>query len=109
MDIRADRAAMNDENLTAFLAEHGMGWRVFPNRFIKSGQSWIPRRRFRPLKDIADAFRVLEQAADGFCLTNDRNIFTAEVQINGLRGRASGEPKARTVSTAIGRALGLDI
>lgn len=107
---RANRAAMSDDELTAHLAEFVMGWKRAPDRFIKPGRSWIPRWRFRPLEELADAFQLLDQAADHFRLTCDRNrVFTAEVQIGHHRGKASANQVARTITTAVARALGLTV
>jgi hypothetical protein len=101
---------MNDDQLTAHLAECVMKWRVTPDRFIKSGRTWIPKWRFQPLMDLNDAFRLLDHAADRYSLTEDRQgIFGANVQISGHRGKAAGEPKARTITIAVARALGLEV
>jgi hypothetical protein len=86
-----------------------MGWKVAPDRFIKSGRSWIPRWRFRPLAEIADAFRLLDHAAAHYTLTRDCSAFAAEVQIGSCRGKAVGEHKARTITLAVARALRLEV
>jgi hypothetical protein len=101
---------MTDYELTAQLAELVMGWKRAPDRFIKHGRSWIPRWRFRPLEELADAFQLLDHAADHFRLTCDRSrVFTAEVQIGHHRGKASGNQVARTITIAVARALGLTV
>jgi len=101
---------MNDDRLTAHLAERVMGWRATPDRFIKSGRTWIPRWRFQPLVELADAFQLLDQAATRYSLTRDRyGIFKAAVRIGGRWGKASGEPKARTITISVARALGLEV
>ena len=99
---------MNDEQLTDELAVRVMGWRPGPDRFIKSGRSWIPRWRFRPLTDLADAFQVLDHVADHYALTKDGHTFKALVRAGSGRGTASGELMARTIAVAVARALGLD-
>jgi hypothetical protein len=101
---------MTGEQLTAVLAEKVMGWRATPDRFIKSGRTWIPRWRFQPLVELADAFQLLDQSATRYSLTRDHyGIFTAAVRIGGRRGKASGEPKARTITISVARALGLEV
>jgi hypothetical protein len=101
---------MDDNRLTEQLAAQILGWKAAPDRFIKSGRSWIPKWRFQPLVDLEDAFQLLDQAAHRYSLTRDRHgIFGASVEIGGCRGKASGEPKARTVTIAIARALGLKV
>jgi len=101
---------MSDSNLTSELAVLVMGWKATPDRFIKSGRSWIPKWRFQPLVDLADTFQLLDQAATRYSLTRDRyGIFGATVRIAGRWGKASGEPKARTITIAVARALGLEV
>jgi hypothetical protein len=101
--------AMTEQALTGILAERVMGWKVAPDRFIKSGRSWIPRWRFRPFADLADAFQLLDRAAAHYTLTCDCSTFAAEVQIESCRGKAVGEHKARTITVAVARALRLEV
>src|SRR5690349_4165886 len=99
---------MSDDALTAQLVERIMGWKIGPDRFIKSGRSWIPRWRFRPFLDPSNALELLDKAADRFRVTSpSRNVFIAEVRIHGRCGKASGEEFARTIVTALARALRL--
>ena len=49
---------MNDDRLTEKVAALVLGWKATPDRFIKAGRSWIPRWRFRPFVEFADAFRL---------------------------------------------------
>jgi len=87
-----------------------MGWKVCPDRYLKPGRCWIPRWRFRPFEDLEDAFQLLDRAADHFILTGDRNkVLTVDVQIRRRHYKASGVCRARTISTAVARALGLDV
>jgi len=99
---------MTNERLTALLVDRVLGWKVCPDRFIKSGRSWIPRWRFEPLLRLEDAFLLLDKAASSYLLSVDEEgVFTAEVRVGDRLGRASGEPKARTISLAISLALGI--
>ena len=100
---------MNDDRLTEKLAALILGWKATPDRFIKSGRSWIPRWRFRPLAELADAFRLLDHAAEHYTLTRTCSTFAAEVQIESCRGKAVGEHKARTITVAVARALRLEL
>jgi|ERR1035437_1338654 hypothetical protein len=100
---------MTEEALTAALAERVMGWKAAPDRFIKSGRSWIPRWRFRPLAELADAFRLLDHAAAHYTLIANGSTFTAKVEIESCRGTAVGEHKARTITLAVARALRLEV
>lgn len=55
------------------------------------------------------AFQLLDAAANRYSLSRDRNgVFGTSVQIGGRRGKASGEPKARSITIAVARALGLE-
>jgi hypothetical protein len=100
---------VNEDELTALLAERVMGWKAAPDRFMKPGRSWIPRWRFQPFEELEDAFQLLDRAAESFRLTSDnRRGFTAEVHVGGRHGMASGVCKARMITTAIALALGLE-
>ena len=99
---------MTDERLTDDLAVRVMGWKPALGRFVKSGRSWIPRWRFRPLTELADAFRLLDRAADQYTIKGNGHTFTAEIQVGGGRGTASGKTKARTITLALARALGIE-
>lgn len=102
-------APMNDDRLTERLAAQVLGWKATPDRFIKAGRSWIPRWRFSPLAELADAFALLDHAANHYTLTGNSSNFAAEVQIGACSGRAVGEQKARTITLAVARALGLEV
>jgi hypothetical protein len=100
---------MNDDRLTEVLAAKVLGWRVAPGRFIKPGRSWIPRWRFQPLTELPDAFQLLDHVAEHYTLTQDGVAFTADVHTVSRRVVASGESKARTITLAVARALGLEV
>lgn len=103
-------AAMNDVRLTDELACKVMGWRPTPDRFIKSGRSWIPRWRFTPLTRLDDAFQLLDRFASSYKLEKTgQGSFAVEVQFNDRVGKASGEPKARAITLAVARTLGLEV
>jgi hypothetical protein len=102
-------AAMNDDRLTEKLASLILGWKATPDRFIKTGRSWIPRWRFRPFAELTDAFRLLDHAADHYILTGNCSTFAAEVQIDSCWGKVVGEHKARTITLAVARALQLEV
>jgi hypothetical protein len=99
----------NEDELAARLAERLLGWRIGPDRFIKPGRSWSPRSRFRPFEKIADSFQLLDRA-DSFSVTSThRGRYIAEVHSGGRRGEACGEQMARAITTALARALGMEI
>lgn len=100
---------LNDQRVIDQLARQVMGWKVAPDRFVKSNRGWIPRWRFRPLTELADAFLLLDQAAHQYTLRHDGRTFTAEVRTDTSRGIASGEQKPRTITLAVARALGLEV
>ena len=100
---------MTDERLTNELATRGMGWRATPDRYLKSGRSWIPRWRFQPLVVLADALVLLDHLAEKYSLSGvQHGPFTAQVQIRSRTGKASGSCKARTIAFAVAQALGID-
>jgi hypothetical protein len=109
-DTPPEGAAMNDERLTEELACHLMGWRLAPDRFMKSGRSWIPRWRFTPLTSLEHAFQLLDRAASKYTLTAVAGVaFTAEVRVRGRMGKVSGLSKAKTISLALAQALELEL
>lgn len=100
---------LNDQGATDQLARQVMGWRTAPDRFVKPNRGWIPKWRFQPFTELADAFLVLDQAARQYTLKYDGRNFTAEVQTDTGRGVASGRHKPRTIVLAVARALGLEV
>ena|ERR1041385_4055050 len=100
---------MTTVHLTSLLAERVMGWRVCPDRFIKSGRSWIPKWRFRPFACLEDAFSLLDRTGGTYTLAVDLNgVFTAEVRVCDRIGKVAGHQKARTITLAVVQALGLE-
>lgn len=53
---------MTAQALAGLLAECVMGWIAAPDRFMLGGRTWIPRWRFPPYQNIADAFQLLDTA-----------------------------------------------
>jgi hypothetical protein len=103
-------ATIDDASLTEELACQVMGWRATPDRFIKSGRSWIPKWRFAPFTRLEDAFRLLEASASSYTLrASSRGVFTAEVSVASRTGWASGQSKATIITVAVARAIGLDV
>ena len=103
----ADRRTL--ERLKEELAIRVLGWQAGPDRFIKTGRSWIPKWRFKPFARLDDAFSLLDRTGGIYTLAVEANgVFTAEVRIGNRVGRASGDPKARTITLAICRALDLE-
>ena len=99
---------VGSDQFTALLAGRVMGWKACPDRFMKSGRAWIPRNRFRPLTRLEDAFFLLGHAASNYTLMSVDGLFTAEVRIGVRTGKAIGDPKARTITLAVSRALGIE-
>ena len=101
---------MYDTQLTAAVVEAVLGWRAAPGRFLKPGRSWTPRSRFKPLIRLEDAFLLLDSARCTCVLSigADR-VFTARVQVGDRMGTARGEPKARAITLALCKALGIDV
>lgn len=102
--------AISDQALTDALAERVMGWKATPDRFIKSGRSWLPKWRFAPLSRLDDAFQLLDHSSSTYKLERgEAGEFRVEVRFGGHVGRASGEPKARAITLAIARSLGIEV
>lgn len=101
---------MTTYHLTAILAERVMGWGVGPDRFTMGGRRWLPRWRFRPTENLADAFEVLEKvAAEEYAMGADDEGFWVRVRIGRVTGEARGRSKPRAITLALARALGLEV
>jgi hypothetical protein len=99
-----------DGILTDELAARCLRWRLAPGRYLKPERGWTSRSKFRPLVDIRDAFRLLDAVADDYSLlSKPGGVFTATVRVAGRIGKAAGEPKARAISLAVARAMGMDV
>lgn len=100
---------MTDDHLTAILAERAMGWKVTPDRIMKTNRAWISRWRFQPLTDISDAFELVAQLTDDYSLTAvPGGTFKATVRVGGKVGVSSCLLQARAITLAIAQALGID-
>lgn len=101
---------MSDAQLIDELASRVMGWKVASGRFVKPSRSWIPKWRFAPLERLEDAFLLLDNSRATFTLAQSTDgVFTASVRLAHRVGRASGQPKARTITLALARAAGLEV
>jgi hypothetical protein len=99
---------MIEDRLKDELALRLLGWKATPDRFIKSGRGWIPKWRFNPFTRLEDAFLLLDRVAGTYVLSvGSDGVFSAEVRVGERIGKASGEPKARAITVAISRALGI--
>ena len=100
---------MTAHELVDELARRVMGWRPLPDRFLRRDRSWLPRWRFDPMAKTADAMMLLELASpETYTLSQHNGKFTAQVCIAGRVGAAEGKLKARTITLALARALGLE-
>jgi hypothetical protein len=101
---------MSVERLNDLLAERIMGWRVAPGRFMMGGRGWKPTWRFQPTNRLEDAFHLLDAANPSeYCITaRQGGLFTVRVQMGGAVGEASDNVKARAITYAVARAIGID-
>jgi hypothetical protein len=108
--IEKRRASMNDQRLTDELAWRVLGWRVAPGRFMMRGRGWKPDWRFQPTKKLADAFQLLDAAdTEEYSISARRgDALTVRVQIGGIVGEASDTSRARAITYAVARAVGLE-
>ena len=101
---------MTTPELTALLAQQVMRWTVHPGRYLLENRRWTPAWRFQPMKKLEDAFRLLDAADPEEYSINARRgcAFTVRVQISGIAGEASNTCKARAITHAVARAVGLE-
>ena len=79
---------MTEQRLTDELARSVLGWRPAPDRYLKPDRGWVPRSKFRPLTDIRDAFRLLDQLTGDYSLAAvPGQGFTVEVRSSGWMRR----------------------
>jgi hypothetical protein len=100
------------KDLTAILAARVMKWGVAPDRFLLGGRRWLPRWRFRPAERIEDAFRLLEALDPEEYDMRSRGTGDFWVRVllhNGASGEASDKSKARAITYAVARAIGVDV
>jgi hypothetical protein len=103
-----DERTLTDQALTDLLAERVMGWKASPDRFIKRGRTWLPKWRFAPFVRLEDAFELLDRSACTYTIERAHDgSFSVAVVFNGRTGNSSGEPKARSITFALARALGI--
>jgi hypothetical protein len=101
---------MTPPELTGLLAKQVMRWTVAPDRYLMENRRWIPAWRFQPMKRLEDAFRLLDAAdTEEYSITARRDsALTVRVQIGGIVGEASDSCKARAITHAVARAIGLE-
>jgi hypothetical protein len=89
-----------------------MKWGVAPDRFILEGRRWLPRWRFRPVERIEDAFRLIEalDPEEYDMAGRGADNFSVRIRLeNGGHGEASDKSKARAITYAVARAIGVDV
>ena len=93
------------------MAERVMGWKARPDRFVRSGRSWIPRWRFQPARNLMDAFQLLDGAApDEYSMSGGNGVgFQVRVRIGNIVGEARGISKPLAITRAIARAVGIEV
>ena len=108
---RLRKRSMSSDHLAALLAECVMGWRVGPDRFLMGNRGWMPRWRFQPTEQLADALRLLEKAApDEYNMRGDsEGNVRVHIRIGDTTGEACGASKPRAITCAIARALGIEV
>lgn len=101
---------MTDDRLTEHLVAKLLGWKTAPGRFIKPDRGWTPSWKFAPLTNIEHAFDLLDHAEATYTVSaRSGQGFTAEVRVGAYVGSACGVLKARTITLALARAVGLEI
>lgn len=99
------------EEFTGVLAERVMGWSVGADRFFIDARRWLPRWRFQPTKNIADAFQLLEGAAVvEYVLRANRNgLFWVQVRTRRGTAKASASSLPLAICAAVARAYGIHV
>jgi hypothetical protein len=101
---------MIDRRLTDALAAKVMGWKVFPNRFIKADRGWILRRRFQPCVNLQHAHLLLNTADPEEYLVGStgQGQCCVRVRIAGVTAEARDAIQPRAITLAVARAVGIE-
>jgi hypothetical protein len=92
------------------LAERMMHWSVAPGRLLLGKGRWLPRWRFQPTENLADAFKLLEKAApQDYAMGDDGKGPWARVRIGNAIGQARDASKARAITLAVAEAAGIEV
>jgi hypothetical protein len=100
---------MTAEKLVPLLAERVFGWRTAPDRFLTGSRSWIPHWKFNPLRQISDAFQLLdasEPSQYAICLNDGQ--FHVDIEIRGNVGTANDRSRQQAIIVALARSLKLE-
>jgi hypothetical protein len=105
------KVTMTADQLTVLLAEKIMRWRVTPDRFLTGSRGWMPRWKFRPTKNVKDAFRLLDAATpEEYCVSTDANgDFGVKVKIGGVSAKARDRSQALAICRAVAAAVGIKV
>src|SRR4051794_6909280 len=100
---------MRAEALASLLAQRVMRWDVAADRFLMGERRWSPRWRFQPTEKLEDAFRLLD-AADPieYRIDGGGGTLRVRVRIGRTVGEAQSDSRARAITYAIARAIGID-
>jgi hypothetical protein len=102
---------MTDEALTRLLAERVMKWTATPDRFIQAQRKWTPRWRFQPCAIFEHAVHLLDAAEPSTysLIADETRCFWARVNIDGAVGECRDRSRARAITIAVARAVGIEI
>jgi hypothetical protein len=110
--IRTEGAAsMTPQVLTGILAERVMKWTASPNRFMLGNGRWVPRWRFQPCENLANAFELLDAVRPkAYSMGADETgSIYAKVQIGGVVGECRNRSMPLAITFAVARASGIDV
>ncbi len=81
---------------------------VAPDCFLLGARQWKPRHYFHATKRVADAFRLLDAAAESYMISrSERGCCSAQIPIGGVVGEANEASETLAISLAIDRAIGI--
>jgi len=102
---------INDQLLTGILAEQVMGWTIGPKRFSFGRRGWMPRWRFQPTRNIADAFQLLANAdvVEYVLHADGKSIYQVKVRTPSASGEATGSSLPYVICLAVAHAYGIQV
>jgi hypothetical protein len=88
-----------------------MGWTIGPKRFSFGRRGWMPRWRFQPTENIADAFQLLESAdvVEYVLHADPKGLYRAKVRTPSASAEATSSSLPSAICLAVAHAYGIRV
>lgn len=101
---------MTERRLTDELARLALGYRAASDRYLTAPREWIKKERFKPLTDVAAAFRLLAAVTDDYSMRSvpGRGV-TVEIRRRLRAETVRDKSVARAVTLAVAHLFDLEL